>query len=199
MLRWGRIAAAYALLGLISLSIALWWRGEAPILYPDPWVALPPRAMHTYSIVLGVALSALVVLATRYSVPRFRWARSLHGSLRPFARGMSTPIIVTLALFSSFGEELVFRGLLQPSVGLLPQALLFGFVHQLPGPSRWVWVLWATVMGLALGAIFALTGSLLGPIVAHALVNGVNLSFLRSHDPERRRALGGLLGEQPNP
>ena len=42
--------------------------------------------------------------------------------------------------------------------------------------------------------MFALTGSLLGPIVAHAIVNGYNLMFLRNHDPApKERRLGGLL------
>ena len=31
-----------------------------------------------------------------------------------------------------------------------------------------------------------LTGSLLGPIAAHALVNGLNLQFLKSHEPAAR-------------
>ena len=54
---------------------------------------------------------------------------------------------------------------------------------------NWVGV-WATVMGLAFGALFQLTGSLMGPIAAHALINGVNLTYLRAHDPGQRRLLG---------
>ena len=45
--------------------------------------------------------------------------------------------------------------------------------------------------------LFALTGSLIGPIAAHALINGLNLLYLKSHDPEpQRRSLGGLLGQR---
>jgi membrane protease YdiL (CAAX protease family) len=73
-------------------------------------------------------------------------------------------------------------------MGLLPQALLFGLVHQMPGPSRWIWVSWALVVGLALGALYEVTGSLLGPIVAHAVVNGLNLHFLKHHEPAVSRA-----------
>jgi membrane protease YdiL (CAAX protease family) len=51
------------------------------------------------------------------------------------------------------------------------------------GPSRWVWAGWATVVGLMLGAIFALTGSLVGPLLAHAVINAANLAYLRDHDP----------------
>jgi membrane protease YdiL (CAAX protease family) len=68
-------------------------------------------------------------------------------------------------------------------MGLLPQALLFGLAHQMPGPSRWIWVSWALLVGLALGALYAFTGSLLGPVVAHAVVNGLNLHFLKHHMP----------------
>jgi membrane protease YdiL (CAAX protease family) len=59
-----------------------------------------------------------------------------------------------------------------------------------------VWAGWATLVGLLLGSIFALTGSLAGPVAAHALVNGLNLSYLKNYDPEPRRGLGGLLGSR---
>ena len=45
--------------------------------------------------------------------------------------------------------------------------------------------------------MFQLTGSLVGPIIAHALVNAVNLVYLKNYDPApQRKALGGLLGER---
>jgi membrane protease YdiL (CAAX protease family) len=134
---------------------------------------------------------------TRGMVARLSWARALHMQLRPIAAGMSFFGIAVLAVLSAVGEELLFRGLLQPWIGLVPQALLFGIAHQIPGPSRWVWVGWATVVGLALGAIFQLTGSLTGPLAAHALVNGLNLAYLKQHDPDpQRRSMGGLLGQR---
>jgi membrane protease YdiL (CAAX protease family) len=109
--------------------------------------------------------------------------------------------IVVIAALSAIAEELVFRGLLMPWLGLIPQALLFGIVHaQLSGPSRWVWVAWASVVGLALGAIFALSGSLLGAMVAHGLINAINLAYLKSHDTTPpRNSLGGLLSDRKSP
>jgi membrane protease YdiL (CAAX protease family) len=199
MLRWGRVAAAYLLLGVFALVAAVFWRGGVPFVHPEPWLALPPKASHTYSLLLGLAVGASVVMGTRHSVARYAWARELHAALRPFARGLTSPAILWLALLSAAGEELMFRGLLQPSIGIWAQAIIFGLVHQLPGPSRWVWVSWASVMGVVLGGVYQLTGSLIGCIAAHALVNGLNLAYLRSHDPSGRRSLGGLLGEQPNP
>jgi membrane protease YdiL (CAAX protease family) len=56
-------------------------------------------------------------------------------------------------------------------------------------------MLWATVMGLAFGLVFRVTGSLVGPMIAHVAINAVNLRLLRDAAPEPRRPrrLGGLL------
>jgi hypothetical protein len=196
MLRWG--AAAYALLGIFALVLVYLWRGQPAFVHPEPWLSLEPAARHLYSALWGVAFGALVVVCTRVAVTRFRWARELHAALRPFASSMSPGAIVAMAALSAFGEEMLFRGLLQPAIGIVPQAIIFGAVHQIPGRSRWVWVAWATLIGLALGGMFQLTGSLLGPFAAHAMVNALNLAYLKAHDPSPRHALGGLLGQQPN-
>jgi membrane protease YdiL (CAAX protease family) len=197
MLRWG--AAAYALLGLLALVVVDLWRNGSAFVHPEPWLSLDGAAAHLLSAVLGVAFGALVVVSTRSAVTRFRWAQGLHAALRPFARGMSPAIIVVVAGLSSFGEELFFRGLLGPAIGIVPSALLFGAAHQITGSSRWVWMAWATLVGLSLGAMFQLTGSLLGPLVAHAMVNALNLAYLKSHDPAPRHGLGGLFRRESHP
>ena len=181
MIRWGRFAGAYALVGGVALAL-IWPRG-APLMHPERRLALDDASAHWLSLGIGLVFGAVVVVASRMMVHRFEWARRLHLELRPLARGLPPTGIVVLALLSSAGEELLFRGLFQPWMGLWPQAMLFGLLHQLPGPSRWIWVSWAFLVGLALGVVFELTGSLLGPLAAHALVNGVNLSFLKHHDP----------------
>lgn len=196
MIRWS--AVAYAALGLIAMVLVDVSRGGSAFEHPEPWLAFESPARHVYSALWGVAFGGLVVLCTRVAVSRFGWARTLHSALRPFASNMSTGTILLMAALSAFGEEMLFRGLLTPILGVLPQALLFGLAHQIRGPSRWVWVAWATAVGLALGCMFQLTGSLLGPLAAHALVNALNLAYLKSHDLGPRRPLGGLLGQQPN-
>lgn len=196
-MRWGRLAAAYVFMGVVAAVIGVIWRDGGPFALENPWLALGPVAKHAYSAAVGVAFGALVVMLTRLIVPRFGWAGRLHAQLRPLARSISTTGVVVLAVLTSLGEELLFRGLFLPWLGLIPQALLFGLAHQAPGTSRWVWVGWASLMGLALGLLFQLTGSLWGPILAHALINGLNLQYLKSHDPNPpRRPLGGLLGQR---
>ncbi len=178
-----KIAVSYAMLAMVATAIALALRDGLPWVHPDPWFPAPLAVSLTLSAALGLGLATTVIAATRVTVARFGWARRLHEELRPVARDFSAPQILLVAGLSSLGEELLFRGLLTPWIGVIPAAILFGLAHQMKGPSRWVWVVWAIVVGLGLGAIFALTGSLVGPLVAHAVVNAVNLAYLRDHDP----------------
>ena len=178
----GRIAAGYALLGTLAAGLALALRDGLPW-ETTPWISLALLERLALSTFLGLLLAAIVVASTRVTVTRFPWAQRLHLELRPIAHGLTGWHIAAIAIFSSLGEELLFRGLVQPWIGVLPTAVVFGLCHQIPGPARWVWVTWATFVGLAFGLIFALTGSLVGALVAHALINAVNLAFLRDFDP----------------
>jgi membrane protease YdiL (CAAX protease family) len=193
MARWG-IAIAYGLLTLVAGTLAMVWRWRSPFVHPEPWLQLDPVASHTYSALIGLAFGSLLVVLTPTMVTHLPWARKLHGDLRPIANAMSPGAVATLGPTSAIVEELLFRGLLQPWVGLLPQAAIFGLMHYIPGRSRWVWAVWAALVGLLFGAVFQLTGSLAGPILAHALINWLNLRYLRRHDPDQpKRPLGGLL------
>lgn len=195
MALWARFAATYAVLTALGVGIALRMQGRLPLTHQQPWLQLEEAWSHGYSALIGLGLGGLAVLLTRLLVPRFGWAQRLHNDLAPVARSMSGAGILVLAALSAVAEELWFRGLLQSWIGLVPQALVFGIVHQVSGRSRWIWIVWAGVFGLLLGALFELTGSLLGPLVAHALINAANLHYLKRHTAApARRSLGGLLG-----
>jgi uncharacterized protein len=198
MSRWGIVAVAYALLAVVAEWLAGSLRGHSAMTLANSWLRLDEASSsHVFSTMLGLCVGAIVVLGTKVVVLRFGFAARLHGDLRPLALELSGKMVFILAATSAIGEELVFRGLFLPWIGLVPQAILFGLLHQTGGSSRWVWIAWATLMGLVLGAMFQLTGSLVGPIIAHALVNGLNLRFLKRHDPSReRKPLGGLLGQR---
>lgn len=182
------VALGYILLAIFAASIVFAVRDSAPWSHPSPWLELSPARGAELSAILGVAFAALIIAFTRVTVTYFRWARHLHRELRPVARDLSVGQILLLAGLSSLGEELLFRGLLTPMMGVPLSALLFGLAHQIKGPSRWVWIGWAAIVGAGLGATFALTGSLVGPLLAHAIVNAVNLGYLRDHEP---RSEGG--------
>ena len=176
-----KVGAGYALLGTLATALALALREGMPWVHPAPWLTLGELSSVITSGAMGLVLAGLVIASTRLAVARLPAARRLHDDLRPVAQGLTLGHILLLAGLSSVGEELLFRGLLTPTLGVLASSVLFGLAHQVKGPSRWVWSGWAASVGIALGAIFALTGSLVGPLVAHAVVNAVNLIYLRDH------------------
>ncbi len=153
-------------------------------------------AGHIVSVVAGIALAMVTISATRQFVRRWEWARALHSHLRPAVKHAGGGTIVMLGIASAVGEELFFRGLLTTTFGVIVSSLAFGLLHQMRGRTRWVWAGWATVMGFLFAGLFVATGSLLGPLVAHAAINIANLRFLRDTDvePKQQRRLGGLLG-----
>jgi membrane protease YdiL (CAAX protease family) len=190
--RFSTMAAGYVAVGaLAAVTAAAFDRNP---LTCAGWLGASGPASWLMSAGLGLALAGATITATPFLVRHSPWARSLHGALRPAISGASDGAIFFVAVSSAAGEELLFRGLLVPAIGVALSSLVFGALHQTRGRGRWGWMAWATLMGLLLGAVFAATGSLLGPLLAHAVINGHNLRFLRDHDPTRRPPLlGGLL------
>lgn len=190
--------AVYIPLAVVGAGWA-WWRGAGPLLgHPDPWWELSPALSHGASVGAGLALAVLTVVLTRAWARRFRWARALHDSFREILGDLRPGAVVVLALASGIGEELFFRAGLQPFAGWVIASLLFGLVHIGPTKRYWPWTVWAVVMGFLLGAIYEGTGSILGCVLAHVLINGVNLTFIVQHDlggPKPTRA-PSLIGNK---
>lgn len=183
----------YGIVAVLAGSVLAFLR-EPPFDHPSPWVALPPGRGLLLGVVLALVFAAIVVASTAVMVTRFDWARSVVYELGPFALGLTGPQLVALLGVAGLAEELVFRALLGPTLGVVVSSLLFGLVHQMGGKGRWPWVAWAFFVGLGLAAIYAVSGSLLGPLLAHAIINGVNVARVRRMQaPPRRPSLGGLF------
>jgi membrane protease YdiL (CAAX protease family) len=139
--------------------------------------------------VLGVGVASGLIVSTRQLVARAAWARALGEDLRPAVVGATNTEILVLALASGIGEELLFRGLAARALVVTPAAhgldgvvlssIGFGLLHQMRGRARWAWAAWAGTAGLLFGLVAWATESLVGPMIAHALVNLANLRFLR--------------------
>ena len=127
---------------------------------------------------IGIGMGLAVVVVSDWLTSRTHWGEDLSRRLAEAVGPLSLPQCFVLALASGIGEEFFFRGALQPVVGLGWASLLFGLIHL--GPDRaWLpWTGFALVMGLGLGALYILTGSLWAPVVAHVVINGVNLPRL---------------------
>lgn len=162
--------SALAIVGLVIGGI----RGRIDI-YRLPH-STPLRML--ISPLAGIALGLLVVFVTRLAVHRFEWARGLHRSFRGLLGNLHARDIFILAVASSVGEELLFRGALVPWIGIVPSAVIFALLHIGPGVKYLPWTASAFVAGLILGAMFRELGDLGGPIAAHFTINFLNLGYI---------------------
>ena len=104
--------------------------------------------------------------------------RTYRGLLKPLFAGIGTREVVVVSIAAGIGEELLFRGALQPEIGLIPASLVFGALH-LAGRDTLAFGCWVAVMGAALGWLANATGGLLAPILAHVLYDAAALIYIR--------------------
>jgi membrane protease YdiL (CAAX protease family) len=154
-------------IGLTVLSLVWAWARDLPLA-----AALTPSAGGVVTgIATGAALWATIPLLLRSSSMRRVWAEVLL----PFSRDLATRDVLVIALLSGFTEELFFRGVLVPELGIAVATVAFGALHALCG----VYFLWATFVGGLFGALTLGSGSLVPAIVAHATYNFGALLVLR--------------------
>jgi len=146
--------------------------------HPNVWrlAGRDPGISITFAgILCGLAIGLLIVFASRMALYRFEWARSLHREMRHLLFPLQDAEIVVLAAASSVGEEMFFRGALLPAVGLIASSAIFALLHIGPKLRHLPWTASSFGAGLLFGAIFLWTGDLTGPVVAHFLINFLNL------------------------
>lgn len=97
--------------------------------------------------------------------------RPRFGSLRPLD-------IVIIAISVGCGEELLFRGAMQPEFGLVPTAIIFGALHSTRKGTP-AYGVWAAFMGLGLGWLAQATAGLIAPIVGHVVYDAAALAYVR--------------------
>lgn len=178
------VIGLYTSMGIVAFLIAA-GRGD-PDLYR---LGGSPKAWQLGAgPLIGLALGLTVVGLTRIATKKFQWARDLHTSFRDLLGTLTTREIVILALASSVGEELLFRGALLPWLGVWVQAIVFAGLHIGPGRRFLPWTVSAFVLGLAFGWIAQWTGNLGGPIAAHFAINFLNLKYIVGVEPARAAA-----------
>lgn len=99
-------------------------------------------------------------------------------SVFPLVRSASVVELLVAAALAGFAEELLFRGLLQPRIGLVAASLLFGLAHG-PTLSFLPLAAWAAVFGLFFGVLYQWSGNLAQPMLVHAGYDA--LAFLYIH------------------
>ena len=91
---------------------------------------------------------------------------------------------------SALAEELLFRGLLQPRIGLVAVSLVFGLLHLPNTRGRLPWPIMAVVMGFVFGGLFEWRGNLVVPVTAFAL----QLGRVRRGERSRLAGLARFVG-----
>lgn len=129
---------------------------------------------------LGLAAGALVIWGSAELTARTQMGETLARILAEALGPLRLRDCLVLALSSGVAEEALFRGALQPEVGLVWASLLFALAHLVPRRALLPWTGFALVAGFVLGGLYAATGNLVAPIVAHVVVNAVNLRRISS-------------------
>lgn len=169
--------------GLAVLALGLGWLlGHPP---------LASARIDLESIGLGV-VATLPMLLGLWGCLRSRSAAFVEirglveDVLLPLFAGSSLAAVALVAALAGLGEEMLFRGVLQPAIaglvagppgvwlGLLGASLLFGLAHAV---TR-MYVVLAGLVGVYLGGLWLLTGNLVAPIVAHGLYDFVAILWL---------------------
>jgi membrane protease YdiL (CAAX protease family) len=119
----------------------------------------------------GALLLALWLVARRLTPAAAELEETLARLLGPVGREE----LVALALISAVAEEVAFRGALQGAIGFVGAAVVFALLHFGPGAPFRLWSAYALAGGLVFGAVTRQRGTLLAAILAHLVVNLVQL------------------------
>lgn len=148
--------------------------------------ALAPWSWNLRDTGLGL-LATLPMLAFFFASMRFplgplREIREfLVEHLGPILAECAWYELLLVASLAGLGEEVLFRGLLQPLLGLVGSNVVFGLVHSVTP----LYAVIAGMIGMYLGSLQTSTGNLWPPVLAHALYDFV--AFLAVADEWRRR------------
>lgn len=142
-------------------------------------VSLLPLKWTATALPMGLGLALIVTAASSlvYRLwPAYRSSADYY--LELVLKPLLWPDLIWVGLLPGLSEELLFRGVMLPALGLnvtavVVSSLLFGILH-FSGSQQWPYVVWATAVGLLFGYSALFTGNLLVPIVAHILTNLVS-------------------------
>jgi membrane protease YdiL (CAAX protease family) len=163
------LVASYFVMLFIGLGVAA-LRGVVPskLWGADPWE----------DMLLGTLAALFLILASWLMAILVRPLREMIGELRAVFSPLSPLRLCLLSLLISCAEEVLFRGVLQPTIGYVAASLLFGAIHIVPNLRLAPWTLFAIGAGFILGYLYKFTGGLLAPILAHLIVNATNLILI---------------------
>ncbi len=182
------VRAAWIFYLVLGLAAIVWLgsrRGRIPLsLFVDP-------ATWWLDLALGLATGAALLAAWAAGARWLPAARQLEDHIGGLLGPLGRDEVIALAVLSGVAEELFFRGAVQGAWGWGWATALFAVLHTGPGLAFRAWTAFAALAGAGFGGLVVWRGTLLAPIVAHILVNAVNLDRLA------RRAAAGAAARSP--
>jgi membrane protease YdiL (CAAX protease family) len=173
---------AYAVMAFVGFEVCWWYHKNAQARFGRityDWSRL------TQIVIAGFLFLYVCQLAMEHWMPSYR---KFKGTLARLFFGVTRMGAAWLALTSSLGEEILFRGAIQPVIGIWLTSIGFGLLHLDPEGGISAWTIWAVLAGLLLGAMVDVTGSLWPGILVHFLINFVGilgLSKINAQAPRR--------------
>ena len=164
-----QVLAARGVTAIVLLLIAKAW------LYFDSSTLLafefsPPDLLLGVGLGVGITLLSGVI----YQLwPAYRKSADMYLAL--VLKPLHWPDLLWLGLLPGLSEELLFRGVMLPAIGLnwlgiLVSGASFGVLH-MSGVQQWTYVIWATIIGIILAVGAVASGNLLVPVIAHIVTN----------------------------
>lgn len=179
------LPVAFTLYLVLALAGAIWMGLRDGQTRLDRYLRLDQLPLD---LLCGLATGGFLVGLWWLGVRLLPEARELETTLGSILSDLGRADAYALALVSGFAEETFFRGGLQgafskPGMGLLVGALAFAALHNGPGRAFRLWTLYALLAGTLCGGLVLFRGTLLPAIVAHVLVNTLNLQRLVRQRP----------------
>jgi uncharacterized protein len=161
--------------GLIALA---WW--AARVFDVSPTWGDPVRdGLLGAGVAFALALINYLLLTRAPSNWVVDGVRTVYAeTIVPLFGGLHPLGGILVGAAAGVGEEWLFRGIVQPLTGLTAASMLFGLAH-VGGRRMLPFGVWATGMGLVMGALAILTGGLIAPIVAHGVYDILALEYIR--------------------
>ncbi len=183
--------------GLAVVALGLGWLLGHP--------ALETARVDAKGFGLGVAATVPMLLGLwgclrARSAALVKIRQLVEELLLPLFAGSSLGAVALVSALAGLGEEMLFRGVLQPAIaglapgaagmwlGLVGASLLFGLAHAVTK----TYVVLAGLVGLYLGGLWLWSGNLVAPIVAHGLYDFIAILWLL------RRSRGERTEDSPS-
>ena len=149
------------------------------------WIGLLPSEISLADfgwLLAGLICAFIVLFAFIKLIPM---KMMYDPNVRLLADSFSMKFLGVYFIPNAFYEELLFRGALQPLLGLVPASLIFALVH-ISYYKKPVLLVEAFCQGLILGLMFQLTGSVWITTIAHAAINTIQVWMIKKDVIEYR-------------